>query len=221
MTNVPSTNPSPIYQEDKMKLNELCLKSFVNAFKEQEPQIEFICDFCPATYTEMIERICPFPKIIRYTNIGINETALLSYDIANKQDDDILFQECDYLYAPDSSDKLLDGLNAFGLVSPYDHLNFYIDKTLHSPHITIRLLDTGHWRTTERNTMTFAIKNKIFKKNLKIFEEYGYLDGDVWYDLLAKGHPLYTPIPSIATHMVKDWMAPAIQWKKIWKSIQT
>lgn len=221
MTSIPSTNPSPIYQDNKMKLNELCLKSFVMAFEEQEPQVEFICDFCPQEYTEMIERVCPFPKHIQYTNMGINETALLAYDIAHKQDDDILFAECDYIWIPNSGGTLLDGLQELGMVSPYDHLNFYIDKTIHSPHTTIRLIQNHHWRTVERNTMTFAIKNKIFKRLYQVFSYYGYLDNEVWKDCLSKGQPLFTPLPSLATHMVRDWLSPYHDWEKLWKTIQT
>lgn len=221
MTDIPSTNPSPILQDNKKELNKLCLKSFVQAFEEIEPQIEFICDFCPREYTEMIETICPFPHNIHYTMLGIDETARLQYDMANKQDDDILFQECDYLYIPNSGGDLLDGLNAFRLVSPYDHLNFYIDKTLHSPHQTLRLVENHVWRTAERNTMTFAIKNKTFKKFYQTFRHYGYLDSQVWYDLLEHGQPMYTPLPSIATHMVRDWLSPYHDWKSLWKILQT
>lgn len=218
---IPSTNPSPVYQEDKGALNNLCLKSFVGAFSGIKPRIHFLCDFCPDSYREMIKSIVPsdWEVSIEFTTIGINETMLRSYEIARNQDDDVLFQECDYVYVPNSGKTLLDGLNELGLVSPYDHLNFYEDKTLHSPHVTLRLVNDHHWRSTERNTMTFAIKNKIFKEYYSIFKHYGYLDGDVWYDMLSKGHMLWVPIPSLATHMVRDWMAPSVDWYSLWDKL--
>jgi len=219
ITSIPSTNPSPIYADDKAKLNELCLKSFVEAFREVNPDVTFLCDFCPQEYKKMIGDIVPFKHETIFTTIGINETCLMQYELAKNQDDDILFQECDYIYTPNAGKHLVDGLQELCMVSPYDHFNFYLDHTLHSIHQTIKLVEDYHWRTTERNTMTFAIKNKVFKKNYDIFKYYGYLDADVWYDMLTKGQPLWTPIPSLATHMAKDWLAPSIQWKDIWETL--
>lgn len=219
ITSIPSTNPSPIYQEDKTKLNKLCLKSYVEAYQDIKPHTTFICDFCPQDYKEMIEKIVPFEKDILFTTDGINETCLRQYRMAREQDDDILFQECDYIYVPNSGKDLVNGLQELELVSPYDHLNFYIDRTLHSPNVIIKLIENYHWRSTERDTMTFAIKNKVFKDHFETFYKYGYLDADVWYKMLEKGHPLWVPIPSFATHMVRDWMAPSQNWKQIWNNL--
>lgn len=219
MCGIASTNPSPIFQENKFDLNKLCLKSFEEAYKEIKPKTIFLCDHCDSEYTKLIDDLVPFEHEIIFTNIGINETMLKAYDIASSQDDDILFQECDYLYLPGAGEKLVEGLNALGLVSPYDHRNFYIDRLLHSNYAMIELIGDTHWRTTERNTMTFAVRNKIFKDNLDIFNRYGYLDGNVWYDLLAKLQPLWVPIPALATHMVKDFLAPGIDWETRWNTL--
>jgi hypothetical protein len=209
---IPSTNPSPVFQEDKFRLNKLCLKSFVEAFKKVNPYVYFILDNCGAEYIELLEQEVPFEFDFEMTNLGINNTMLHAYELARDQDQDILFQECDYLYLPDTGPKLVEAVEELGLVSPYDHLNFYLDKTLHSNQVALRLVGDHHWRTTERNTMTFAVKNEVFKKNYDVFYHYGYLDGQVWYDLLSKGHPLWTPIPSLATHMVKDFLSPGVNW---------
>lgn len=219
LTAIKSTNPSPIYQDDKKKLNELCLKSYAQAYAEVKPDTTFICDFCPEDYKEMIDRIIPFKHDVMFTNLGINGTALLQYELANKQDDDILFQECDYIYVKNGGVRLVEGMNWLGLVSPYDHLNFYMDKTLHSPNVTLRLINGYHWRSCERNTMTFALKNKVFKDGYETFRHYGYLDGQVWYDMLERGHMMYVPITSLATHMAKDWLAPSVDWEAIWKTL--
>jgi hypothetical protein len=219
MCGVPSTNPSPIFQEDKFKQNELCLRSFVSAYKELKPKIIFILDKCDGRYNEMIDRIVPFDKDIHMTDLGINETALLQWDMANNQDEDILFQESDYFYRPNTGQILLDGLNELGMVSPYDHLNHYFDKTLHPGPYKLALVNGYHWRTVERQTLSFAIKNQIFKDNYDIFKKYGYLDGNTWYELKDRGHELWTPIPSLATHMVRDFLAPSVDWKELWTTL--
>ncbi len=217
LTDIPSTNPSPIFNEDKLALNKLCLQSFVEAFKDVNPTMIFLLDYCPPSYTEMIEEVVPFKKKLKYTEIGINGTMLKAYDIAKKIDDIILFQECDYIYRPGTGEKLEKAIAFLGLVSPYDHRNFYIDKTLHSDQVTLKLVDDYHFRTTERNTMTFGVTPDIFRDHFYTFYRYGYLDGDVWYDLKKKEHELYVPIPSFATHCVESYLAPSVSWKSEWE----
>lgn len=210
---IPSTNPSPIYQEDKKKLNELCLKSFVTAFTDVRPYMYFLLDYCDASYVDMLEKIVPFEFDFEMTNLGINGTALKAYDLAEEIGDDAtLFQECDYVWRP-SAGKLLEGaIKNFGLVSPYDHLNFYIDRSIHSKTCEIDLFENQHYRTTERNTMTFGLTKEVFNKQKDILRKYGYLDNDVWHEMRANGNPLWVPIPSFATHMVKDYLSPVIPW---------
>lgn len=219
LSGIPSTNPSPIYQEDKYKLNELCLKSFWAAYKELDPKVIVLADHCESRYDGMISGILPFFNYeIIHTELGINGTALKQYELALAQDDDILFQECDYIYVPESGYLMEKAIRELGLVSPYDHLNFYFDRNLHKEEATIKLVGDYHFRSTERNTMTFGVRNDVFKKNYEIFKKYGYLDGDVWYDLLAAGQQLFVPIPSLATHMAKDFLAPSIDWEEIWNT---
>lgn len=213
ITSIPSTNPSPIFQEDKDKLNEICLKSYIDAFKEIKPKTVFICDKCSDETMEMIYNICKFPKEVLKTNLGQNGTSLKQYELAKEQDDDIYFAESDYIYQENSGQDFINGLKEFGLVSPYDHPDHY--KTPYIPKL--KLVDNHHWRSAENNTMTWAASNKLFKDNYDIFYKYGYLDHDVWDDLRAKGHELYVPIPSIATHMVISCPAPSINWKQIWQ----
>ncbi|MCK9355132.1 MAG: hypothetical protein M0P59_13390 [Gallionella sp.] len=204
--------------EDKFELNKLCLKSFVEAFKHIQPEVVFLADFCGAREEEMIQQVVPFKYSFIPTNIGINETCLLQYEMANKTEHDIiLFQECDYLYRPETGKTVLEGIQSLGLVSPYDNLNFYLDPSIHSEDVKLKLVGDQHWRSVERVTMTFGIKSIIFKENYETFKKYGYLDNDVWHTLRANGHQMWTPIPSLATHMVKDFMAPGIKWEELWK----
>lgn len=219
LTEIPSTNPSSIFQEDKLRLNELCLKSFVQAYSDLQPHVTFICDYCTPQTKEMIERVCPFPKKIMMTSMGINETAMLQFSMANELigTEPILFQECDYIHKPNIG-KLMDiAIQELELVSPYDHLNFYMDHDMHSETVLLKLVDDVHWRSTERNTLTFGIRGDIFRENVDIFKKYGYLDDGNWKELRERGHILFVPIPSFSTHMAKDWLAPSVQWEELWK----
>jgi len=222
LCSIPSTNPSPILQDDKFELNKLCLKSFVRAFKDVNPEVVFLADFCGEREAEMVKQIVPFKHSFIPTAIGINETCLMQYEMALKQieHEEILFLECDYLWNPAVEvQKLVDAIKELGLVSPYDHPNFYKDRSLHSNKCQIELVSNYHFRSTERNTMTFGLRKAILQDNIDLFNEFGYLDGQVWYDLLERGYPLWTPIKTMATHMVVDNLSPSIDWEAQWKTL--
>lgn len=215
ITDIPSSNPSPIFQEDKVTLNKRCLASFMRGFADIRPKVIFLAD-----HVSEIKYLDEFPwehEVIR-TEDGQNQAMLNSYEIASKLEDYVLFQECDYFYRPNIGKTYLQAMKELGVVSPYDHPNFYHVRELHKEECKIKLVDDHHFRTCERNTMTWGCHSNIIKENLDILNHHGYLDGQVWYDLLERGYPLWTPIPSMATHMVKDCLAPGIDWKELWKT---
>lgn len=224
ITDIPSTNPSPIFPNDKYRLNKFCLKSFLKAFEGVDIDMTFLCDYCSFETIAMIRDLVPDSEIIE-TNIGINETMLKAYDIAIEasqgvDNEIILFQECDYYWLPDTGATFINATKILGLVSPYDHANFYIDTSIHSEDIKIKLIDGYHFRTTERNTMTFAITSFIFRNYSDIFKKWGYLDNGVWLEMADpdRNYKLWTPIPTFATHMVTDYLSPSIDWQSLWKT---
>ena len=178
----------------------------------------FIADHCGKEYEDLIKEEVPFKYEIEFTALGINGTALRQYDLAAQTvEDEILFQECDYLYRPSVGSQMVDAIKHFRLLSPYDHPNFYIDKSIHSSTCDVELYNNQHYRTTERNTMTFGMTRYAFLESYEILKKYGYLDNEVWKELKEIGYPLRVPIPSYATHMARDWMAPAIPWDLVQK----
>jgi hypothetical protein len=217
MCGIPSSNPSPWDQEDKFKLNKTCLRSFVGAFNDVKPKVHFICDHTePEIYADMITDVCPFNRKVEFTNLGINDTMLYAYELASRLDDYVILQECDYLYRPKIGSLYLQAMETLGIVSPYDHLNFYIDRNIHSATCNVELIDDYHFRTTERNTMTWGCHSSIIKKNLGVLNKYGYLDDVVWQELRERDRFLWTPLPSFATHCVKGYLSPGVNWEKLY-----
>ncbi len=212
LTERPSTNPSPIFNEDKLKLNKLCLRSVIAAFKGLNPKMIFICDYCSSQTTEMIKQIVPFEYKIKETTLGVYGTAEYQYDLVEPADDFILFQECDYFYLPGSGKELFEACKELGYVSPYDHPDKYpVERS------SIQILDR-HWKSTVSTTSTFMTPMKLFIDDFAIFQKYGWIDHSRWVEIGKKGHELWTPIPSLATHMVKDYMAPIVNWKEAFEA---
>jgi hypothetical protein len=221
MCDIPSTNPSPWGNDDKLQLNKTCLRSFVGGFVDIKPFVHFVCDHCdPETYADMITEVCPFEKKVEFTKLGINDTMLRAYELASHLEDYVLLQECDYLYRPKIGSLYIQAMKALGIVSPYDHLNFYMDRNIHSNVCKIELVDGYHFRSTERNTMTWGCHTDIIRDNIEVLNKYGYLDDLVWKELDFAGHELFVPIPSFATHMVKDYLSPGVNWRKLYEYYQ-
>lgn len=220
ITEIPSTNPSP-WGKDKLELNKVCLRSFVRAFHEVNPEMYFLADYCSGETDKMISKIVPFPYEIEHTEVGINATMVKSYEIAEKLNDYVLFQECDYLYRPLIGAGYLNALKVLKLISPYDHLNFYLDNNIHSSQCHIELVGGQHFRTTERNTMTWATHSSVVRDNSAMLKRHGYLDDKVWEDFMVAGCVLWVPILSWSTHCVKDYLAPGVRWNEIWNINQS
>jgi len=60
--------------------------------------------------------------------------------------------------------------------------------------------------------MTYGARADMIEKHYDILTRHGYLDHQMWVDL---PETLWTPIPTIATHMVEDYMAPNVDWKTL------
>lgn len=220
MCGIPSTNPSPIFQEDKFNLNQLCLKSFLLALKGVDIKVVYLLDHCDARYKLWIQSIDSQATEIIETNIGINATMLKSYKLALESKEElVLFQECDYLYRPDTGKDFKQAIEGLGLVSPYDHPDFYTRPDIHSPEAYFALVNGHHYRSATRNTMTFGMTRDALVSNYIILNKWGYLDNEVWHEMRANGFPLWTPLPSFATHMVKDYLAPGVDWKDLWETL--
>jgi hypothetical protein len=216
---IASTNPSPIYQDDKYKLNELCLKSFIEAYSDVRPEVIFLLDHCGDEYYTLLEQV-PFNYRVEISNAGINATMLRAYELASELEDYVVLQECDYLYRGVIGKTYLAAMKDLGIVSPYDHPNFYHLRKFHREECRIKVVDNHHFRTAERNTMTWGCHSNIIKKHRQLLDRHGYLDGPVWDELAAEGLDLWVPVLSFATHMVRDCLAPGVDWKELWSNIQ-
>lgn len=213
----PLSAPPPILADNIYGLATLCLNFFVMAFTGEKIKMHFIMDFCDKRKWKPLIDAVPFDKTVEWTGLGINGTCLRQYEVAKEATDEtLLFNEYDYLWLPQSGKKMVAAIKHFGLLSPYDHKNFYLDPSIHSKKTEIELFEDHHYRTTERNTMTFGMTRDVFTKQFEILNRWGYLDNDVWKEMKVNGNPLWTPLPSFATHMVKDFLAPGIDWQQLW-----
>jgi hypothetical protein len=122
------SQPSP-YPDSRQYQNEICLKSFVNSFVNTNINISFILDNCKEGWEKLLKKV-PFEYDVIRTLDGIDQNCRRAVKMALEAKDDVIFQECDYLWVPNFGIDYIDAIKELGFVSPYDHPMDYIGVVL-------------------------------------------------------------------------------------------
>jgi len=206
----------PRYPFEKIKLADMCLRSFVEAFTEVKPKIHFILDKCGPEWDETIKKNTPFEYEIEHVEFGsMFQTIPYQWDLAKNIDDYVLFQEDDYVWLKDTGKKFFDAVKVFEFVSPYDHGEFYTrTQGQHQPPFDIKLVGEQHWRTIDFTTMTWGCHSARLLDYWDTLHMHGFWDKDTFVAMGKDGAKLWTPIPSLCTHMHRDFLSPGIDWER-------
>lgn len=150
----------------------------------------------------------------------------------------VYFSEDDYLYTDEAFEKLNNLLEESfcDYITLYDHPVRYASSyefglDIPNKKEKIFISKNHHWRTQESTCMTFASKVDILKEDLHMFKTYlkdkvpqdrelfRKLQGFSGYEEDSPNRILVGPIPSLATHCHKDWIAPIVDWVSIIKNL--
>jgi len=193
--------------------------------------ITFLMDGCPTAWSLAVHNIVrPYSDegaieydIVDLDGIGNKPSFLKQLEMALDGPDNefIYFAEDDYLYRPEAVAQMI----AFNKVndsyiSPYDHPDRYTrgdDRTMRS---YVEVVDEWHWRTIESTTMTFGADRRVIMDVYDIIQKHACEGREMWYPILARGYRLlWSPMPSLATHVQDGVLAPCVDWDKIWCGI--
>lgn len=174
-------------------------------------------------------------------------TFLYVLDFACRLDEDklVYFVEDDYVHRQGSEEVLLDGLKYFDYVTLYDHPDKYtsqydkyailcgdLDKDGNSPTrkredrvtgetTSVMRTSRSHWKCTRSTTMTFAARVGRLREDRDIFEDHCRMpiprDHNMFAQLVSLGRQLVSPIPGYSTHAESKFLAPGVDWKKVFK----
>jgi hypothetical protein len=154
---------------------------------------------------------------IYLTNYGTHDSIEYQWDLADKLTGDwIYFCEDDYLHTKDAALRMTQGATRFDLLSLYDHLDRYTrtdDRTIGKESIT--LIGECYWRTAESTCCTWACSRSLWNQIRDICRKHGPNDRSFFYELIERGIRLWTPIPGRATHCMKGYMSPLVNWDEI------
>ena len=251
----------PIYNDDKYKLSDLCLKTFKDSLGSLKVKMFALLDNCPPEYEELFKKHFDETdlELIKLNGVGNRATFDMQVKILLEQNfsEIVYFAEDDYVYTPkkfESMIQLMKKNKEVDFISPYDHPGYYT-MYIHQYDSSIKCFDDRHWRTVATTCLTFLTTKTKLKKTKKVFKTYtkGNMDVGIWLSLtkrqvfnpstffkqllgknnteqfekyiivsswyfcwwqilFGKRWKLWVPIPSIATHMEINYLAPTFDW---------
>jgi len=161
-------------------------------------------------------------EIIALDGIGNKPSFLKQLEMVLDGPDDefVYFAEDDYLYRPKAVAKMLEFHEIMGsFITLYDHPDRYFRGDDRRFRDRIDVVAGCHWRTSESTTMTFGTQRWKLESVVHIMQEHACEGRKMWYPILDSKNSLWSPIPSLATHVQDGVLAPCVDWDKIWCGI--
>lgn len=188
-----SKNPA-FFSTDKLRLSEMCLRSFKQSLGELKVKIWAILDGCPPEYEGLFRGIFHSSEleIIALDKIGNLATFSLQIDLLSNQTEApfVYFAEDDYFYLPDALEKMVSFMRCnkdVDFVTPYDHPDSYYTSSRFERHL-VRPFGDRYWRTASSTCLTFLTSRKALLRTRSTFKTYsrGNWDCPVWLSLTQK-----------------------------------
>lgn len=215
------------YGDDKLKLSEVCLKSFKESLGSLRVKIFAILDGCPPEYERIFRKYFKEEdlELIKLNRSGNQATFTMQLDLLLGQRiaPVVYFAEDDYLYLPETFAMMVQFLQSsedVDFISPYDHLDCY-RLALHDRPKCLRVYAGRHWRTAASTCLTFLTRKKTLEQTAEVFRSYSgrNFDASIWLSL-TKGAPLRPD--SLIKYLASESLSARVvvkAWIHCWKQI--
>jgi len=208
------------HSDDKLRLSEICLRSFKECIEGLRVKVWAILDGCPETFADLFRKyfdsddlvLVPLPSIGNHATFGKQIDILLS----QTDSDFVYLAEDDYVYRPKQFGRMLSYMNAYkevDFISPYDHLDCYTME-IHRRPKWLRVHSGLHWRTAASTCLTFLTRKETLASNESIFRTYCRRNYDCSLWLSMTKFSIFNPVqtlrftftePSFAKIVAKAW----------------
>jgi glycosyltransferase involved in cell wall biosynthesis len=218
------------FSDDKLRLSEICLRSFRESLGKLRVKLWVVLDGCPEEYAGLFRKYFDPQDLISLPLPGVGNQATFGKQIdillGQEASDLVYFAEDDYFYLPNQFPRMVEFLRAHkdvDFVSPYDHLDCYTLE-IHRHPKWLRVHAGHHWRTAASTCMTFLTRKETLRRKETIFRTYWKEtifrsfclrnnDCSLWLSLTRKS--LFNPArflrflfrePRFARIIVKAWL---------------
>ena len=192
----PGVSKTPIIHSDnKLKLVETSLRSFLACVKDLKVAYYFLLDGCPEDYVILINKLFENRqfKIQTFDTIGNAATFGKQIEILlhQKHSELVYFAEDDYLYRPDSFRTALNMMKRgdVDFVTCYTHPDVFFHP-IHTHKRNTKLVEDDLWMTVNSTCLTFLTSKAILTATKNVFYKYVYsniYDCSMWL-ILTKEH---------------------------------
>ncbi|TAL68590.1 MAG: glycosyltransferase family 2 protein [Bacteroidetes bacterium] len=217
----------PIFADDKYKLSELCLKSFIDSLGILKVKFWIILDNCPSEYEELFKKYIKSEntEFINLPGLGNPGTFGKQIELLSEQNDSefVYFAEDDYFYLPNQFSLMIDFIKKnedVHFVTPYNHPDYY-EYHIHNYKYDVKTDSGKNWRTGATTCMTFLTTKSILSEIKNTFRTYtkNNYDTSLWLSLTK--YKLYNPLNLIKYLFIdKRMMKVFIKgWIHNWKQL--
>lgn len=202
-------NPGIVFPDDKKKLVDFSHNSFLKAGGDKY-DVTYILDYCDGWADEFRK----YGKVFTL-NTGKKFVSLaFTLNLAKQEDGKILFLEDDYLWRPNTLEKIEKALSHFPVVSPYDHPAHYTEDRFKDYDFELTMFDNMTYRKCPSNTHTFGLTGEILRENWNCLvdnKNRARHDHPAFTELNKKAQ-MWCPTYSFATHLAGDCISPNVDW---------
>ena len=215
------------FSDDKLRLAEICLRSFKQSLGNLRVKIWAILDGCPESFADLFRKyfdpddlvLVPLPSVGNHATFGKQIDILL-----NQTDSDfVYFAEDDYVYLTNQFAKMISFMSAskdVDFITPYDHLDCYTLEIHHRPK-WLRVHSGHHWRTAASTCLTFLTRKNTLASNQAIFRTYcrRNYDSSLWLSLTK--FSIFNPAQTLRFALTELWLAKIVAkaWLYGWTQI--
>ena len=190
----PKVSKTPlVYADNKLKLTELCLKSFRESIGSLRVKMLVLLDACPPEYDALFCKYFASTdlELIGLAGIGNRMTLLRQMQLLQEQNysEYVYFAEDDYFYLPGQFASMVRFMQTHSDVefaTPYDHLDYY-NTAVHRNATRTIAFEGRQWRTVASTCLTFLTSRSVLHRTQRVFESYarsrGNTDFGVWFSL--------------------------------------
>lgn len=138
----------------------------------------------------------------------------------NIQEGDLIFMaENDYTFVkgwPYKVKELFEMYEAVDYITLYDHPDFYNPNNYPGLMSYVFPTKTHHWKTVPSSTGSVIFGKRILDEDFDIHTSNPSDRGRFEHLQRTKNRNVIAPIPSLSTHCEVEWLAPVIDWEKIY-----
>lgn len=210
--------------DDKLRLAEICLRSFQDSLGSLRAKIWAILDGCPEEYRALFERYFSREDLVFVDLPGVGNQATFGKQIdallSQRDAEFVYLAEDDYLYLPGQFPLMLNFLRErqdADFVTPYDHPDCYLLQVHHEPK-WVTIFEGHHWRTAASTCLTFLTRKSTLARYEWVFRTYTRRNDDfsLWLSLTKRR--VLRPLAFFARREFY-WKAQMKSWLYCWPQI--